>query len=367
MKETKRRVYKMKIGVLGAGAGGLALAYETAAKGNEVILSDLPSFLENVEAVIREGGIYNEEQSGTSFVKVSAVTKICDVLEKSEIVFVVTPAFGTKPMAEACRPYLKKGQIYIICPGSGGGALEFKKNLGIDLLDPSVIVGETHTLPYAARIRQPGTVSIFHYVDVLILTALPSEKTDELAVTAKKIWGNKIKTGKNVLETVLIDGNPVIHPPISLLNAALIERTKGNFQFYAEGITDSVADLMQAVDEERLSIAAALGLDIPSEPQMSCNEGYISPDKINYREGYKLSEGFSGIMAQDRLEHRFFTEDVGYVMIFWSTLGRLIGVETPTIDAIITLTSKILGRDFRKMGLRTVDSLGITRELISEI
>ncbi len=40
----------------------------------------------------------------------------------------------------------------------------------------------------------------------------------------------------NVLQTSLQNGNPVIHPAIALLNAALIERTGGDFFFYEDGV-----------------------------------------------------------------------------------------------------------------------------------
>ncbi len=37
---------------------------------------------------------------------------------------------------------------------------------------------------------------------------------------------------RNVLQTSLQNGNPIIHPAITLLNAARIERTGGDFLFY---------------------------------------------------------------------------------------------------------------------------------------
>lgn len=358
----------MKFGILGSGAGGQALAFELADKGFAAIITDLPGFTTHLEAIRKNNGVTRKQGEEVTIRPVRVSTDIKEVLEESDIVFVVTPAFGTKPFAAACRPYIRQEQHFIICPGSGGGALEFKKELGLDLFDEDIIVAETHTLPYAARVLEPGTIRIKLFVKQLILTALPSKKAEVIAEVARKIWGSeKIKVGKSVLETALIDGNPVIHPPVTILNAALIQRTKGDFLFYHEGITDAAADLMQAVDEERLALAKALGFDLLSEPQMSYNEGYIDADKVNYRDGYNKSKGFGITKAPDSLENRYLTEDVGYVMVFWSTLGDLLDVETPTIDAIITITSKMLGRDFRRIGARTAVTLGLTKENIYEI
>jgi hypothetical protein len=61
-------------------------------------------------------------------------------------------------------------------------------------------------------------------------------------------------TAKNILQTSLQNGNSVIHPTITLLNAALIERTGGDFFFYEEGVTPAVGRLIKAVDEERIAI-----------------------------------------------------------------------------------------------------------------
>jgi hypothetical protein len=43
-----------------------------------------------------------------------------------------------------------------------------------------------------------------------------------------------MEAAKNVIQTSLQNANPVIHPAVSLANAARIERT-GNFLFYEEG------------------------------------------------------------------------------------------------------------------------------------
>ena len=44
-------------------------------------------------------------------------------------------------------------------------------------------------------------------------------------------------------------------------------------------------------------------------------------------------------------------------LVLWSDLGRVCGVPTPNIDAVITLGGSLLQVDFRKIGL-TLDKLG---------
>ena len=50
----------MKITVLGAGAGGTAVAFDCASHGHEVRLFDFPDFPDNVTKIAEQGGIEAE-------------------------------------------------------------------------------------------------------------------------------------------------------------------------------------------------------------------------------------------------------------------------------------------------------------------
>jgi opine dehydrogenase len=51
-------------------------------------------------------------------------------------------------------------------------------------------------------------------------------------------------------------------------------------------------------------------------------------------------------------------EDVGYGLVPFSAFGRLAGISTPTIDALVTLAVYAVGRDFWKSGL-TLEKMGL--------
>ena len=57
------------------------------------------------------------------------------------------------------------------------------------------------------------------------------------------------------------------------------------------------------------------------------------------------------------LEARHLTEDIPYGLVTYESLGKMLGVDTPVISAIITMAEGLLDRDFRAMG-RTVEALG---------
>jgi opine dehydrogenase len=122
-------------------------------------------------------------------------------------------------------------------------------------------------------------------------------------------------------------------------------------------VTRSVGRVMEAVDNERLAIAAALGLKLLAEPDIGVMQGYMTDS--NYSTGYSRAPCFRGIKAPATIDSRYLTEDVGYSLVFFTDLARRLGVPTPTMDAIIDITSVVLARDLRADGARTMSSLGL--------
>jgi opine dehydrogenase len=55
---------------------------------------------------------------------------------------------------------------------------------------------------------------------------------------------------------------------------------------------------------------------------------------------------------------RYINEDLPFGLRPWSSIGRLWGIPTPTIDAVIQIASTMLGTDYFTRGI-TVDDLGI--------
>jgi opine dehydrogenase len=133
-------------------------------------------------------------------------------------------------------------------------------------------------------------------------------------------------------------------------------------------VTESVGRLIEAVDEERQAIAAALGVTILSDPALGVRQGYMREE--NYSTGYSAAPGFEGIGAQSQLDHRYLTEDVGYSLVFLTDLAARLDVPTPVMDALITTASVVLARDFRSEAKRTVITLGLdglSREQLSAL
>ena len=356
----------MKVAVLGAGGGGLAVAYEWASNGHQVSLYAQRAHDHHLAPVRERGGIQAEGLL-EGYARLETVTSdIAEALDDVDVVFVVGPAYATEPFAADTRGHLRPGMTVVVCPGSCVGSLAFKRAAGLDLHDESIVVGETSTLPYAARASMHASVQIFHRLEAgFSAAAAPRSGTPRLLEVLRQVYPHT-EAASGVFQTTLQNGNPVIHPAVTLLNAALIERTGGDFMFYEEGVTDAVGRFIEAVDVERLSIARALGVAILSEPEIGVRQGYMT--ESNYTTGYSTAPGFRGIKAQGELDNRYLTEDVGYSMVFLTDLARQLSVPTPTMDAVIRIASIVAGEDFAVQRARTMEGMGLsglTREQLA--
>lgn len=355
----------MKISVLGSGNGGCAVAFDFAQAGHEVSIFDFESFPSNINAIRKNGGIYSEGQL-QGFQKVSyAGFDIQRAIKDAELIMVVGPAYSTKAFGEACRPFLKKEQAVVVCPGSCAGSLVFKNALGVDELDERYIIAETSTLPYAVRLTEPGKIHVFLKLkDAVLISALPSKHTTHVKGMISSVYSYMIPAS-SVLQTSLQNANPIIHPSVTLLNAGLIERTKGDFFFYEDGVTEGVGRLIEALDKERIAIGKALGFEIIPDPELGMRQGYMQ--EATYHKGYSEAEGFRGIKAQSSLDYRYINEDVGYGLVFMAELGKQLGVSTRVADAVIAIASAVMGRDYRGEKARTMESLGLGNYTLEEL
>ncbi|MEO1202481.1 MAG: NAD/NADP octopine/nopaline dehydrogenase family protein [Pseudomonadota bacterium] len=355
----------MKIAVLGAGAGGTAMAFDCAAHGHEVRLFDFEQFPENIAAVAAQGGVHSDGDLEGFAEIASAGHDVDSAIDGAELVYVVGPAYSTEPFGEAVNGKLVAGQTVVVSPSSCGGALAFKKAAGLAVDDHSICVAETSTLHYAVRLTEPGKLRVFLKLKAgNLLAALPANRTDDVLAMIADVYPG-MEPARSVLQTSLQNANPIIHPAVTLANAARIDGDGGNFLFYEQGVSDATGRLIEALDKERIAIGAAMDLEILPDPVMGMRQGYMLAD--DYGEAYRKAPGFLGISAQPQLDHRYLNEDVGYGLVFMSALGQQLGVATPNIDAMIRLTSVLMARPYANEARRTPETLGIADKTPAEL
>ena len=169
----------------------------------------------------------------------------------------------------------------------------------------------------------------------------------------------------SVLEAGLNNANPVIHPPITILNAARIENEGDSTFFYKDGVSPTVADLIQKLDEERMALLKALGYEAQADPVTSVQQGYAR--STDYYECYKNGPGYSGFRNPNTLDNRYIHEDVGMGLVMFCSLGKFLQIPTPTCQAIVHMGEAISGINYSAESKRTLQKLGLKGLSVEEL
>ena len=351
----------LKFCVLGAGHGGLAMAGHLAIKGFKVNLYNRGR--KRIRPVIQRKGIKVEgEIKGIGKIELAS-TNIKECIKGTDVLMVVVPATGHRFIAETCAPYIKENQLVILNPGRTGGALEFFNTFKEKDLKRFPFIAEAQTFLYASRALGPAHARIFSIKNSVPLATLPAYWIPGILKVINRAFPQFIP-GDNIFKTSFENIGAVFHPALTILNAGWIETTYGDFEYYIQGASISVAQVLEKLDKERLEVAAALGIKVMSAKAWLYT-AYSATGK-DLHEAIQDNPGYLGIKAPDRLHHRYVDEDVPMSLIPLASIGDMLKVETPTIKSIIRLASIMRGIDFWEIG-RTVEKLGIKGMSIKEI
>lgn len=355
---------KRRYTVVGAGHGGKAMAAHLALMGLPVTLYNRTA--RNVAVIKTRGGIELRSYEGGpyGFAELAMVTSdMEEALKEAQIVMVVVPSSAHADIARKAAPYLHDGQIVLLNPGRTGGAMEFTKVLSDQGCQADVTVAEAETFIYASRSEGPAEARIFRMKDAVPVAALPANRTDMVLEALKSAYPQFIN-GVNVLHTGLNNMGAVFHPALILLNAARIESTKGEFQFYIDGVTPSVGLVLEVLDRERVTVAAALG--IRAQTALEWLRMAYDATGANLAEAILNQPGYRGIMAPRTLRHRYLFEDVPMSLVPIVAFAQRYGVSVRGMESIIRLACFVHRTDYWRRG-RSLGKLGIEQWSVSEL
>jgi opine dehydrogenase len=339
--------------ILGGGNTAFSVAAHLTLEGHRVALWEIPSFSASLGPVRESRVIHLLGAARTGPAKVHRVTTdIGEALAFSRLVLVVVPSYAHLPFVEACAPHLS-GHTVVLVPGNLG-TLEWARVLrerGVE----GVTLAEVDTAPYVCRKTAPDTATIWGVVTGLGLGVLPSSRTSEVRERLDPLFPGVV-IYPSVVACGLAAMNPVVHPAGVLMNAGRVEHSKGEFYFYEEGVTPGVVKVITRVDDERRAVARALGYDLIDAAEAYYRAGF-SP-RGDLWAAINGSRMLTQLRAPGVLGNRWLTEDIPYGIASWASLGAHYGVATPTLDALVTIGSIVMGSD-GKADARDVRRLGV--------
>lgn len=350
----------LQYAVIGAGNGGKLLASLIASKGHPVALMD------------RDPAVVREIQSwGGSIQVVGRVecqgqiplvtTDLARAVSGAEIIMVVTTADSHYDLACQMAEYVEDGQVIVLNPGQTGGLMEFYNTLR-SRSGKEIVVGTVQDLIYGCRMKEPGVVNCIAAKKVMDFITYPVGETDRVAQLLAGIFP-QLRPAKSILAIDFDNMSAMIHPAPTLVNAGRTECGE-IFSYYAEGITPSVARLLEAMDAERVAVGAAYGVKVTSLMEWQAAAYDVTGE--NLYQVFQNNPYYRAAKSEKTIDNRYVTEDVPCGLVPLCEYGRAAGVPTPAMDAVISLANAMMGKDYRASG-RTLEKLGLAGRSVDEI
>jgi opine dehydrogenase len=353
---------ELVVAIVGTGIGGTEMAGYLGLQGTRVRVHDIRK--EAVDGIRDCGGL---EVSGiaTGFAPVErATTDLAEAVDGATLIAVTTVNNDHQAVAQQLATVLRDGQVVALIPGYVGGSFEFRRALAAAGCRAAIKLGEMDNFPFTGAVLGPAAVRVASLKRQLQVAALPAADGGAVLSLVKRALP-PATLARNVLHTGLATMNPVLHVPGMLGNQGRLDAAE-RFQFYEAGITPSVARVVEALDAERVAVARAFGVEVPTV------RGWLARTYgLEGSELYPLiqrlhHEIFKDSPAPGALDARYVTEDVPYGLVPIAELGRLAGVPTPVAHALTVLASAALGRDFVREG-RTLARMGLEGRALTTI
>ena len=327
----------MKITIVGGGNIGTLFAVHCAEKGNDVtVYTSQPNEFSNELEIVDEIG--NITHKGI-------IKKATDdpslAFPETDIIFVTYPSMLMDIAAETIFKYSRKDVMIGIIPGSGGCECAFRKCIERG----SVVFGLVRVPAIARLVKKGKSVRSVGYKKELHISSIPIGHVNTCTNIIESIFDIPCRVIPNYLNLTMTPSNPVLH-------TSRLYTLFGNYHdgkryqsvplFYEEWSNYSseilflcdkeVQDICKALDEYDLSYVISLPVYYESPTREAMTKKIRS---IPAFKGIKTPTKEVGGMYIPDLDSRYFVADFDYGLNCIQQIGRIAGVQTPTIDNIM--------------------------------
>ena len=265
--------------------------------------------------------------------------------KSADVIFLAVAAYHQKLVIEQLVPFLEDRHT-VLCVGAnlGGGALylskklfEAGKNTKVAVMNGPMIAGrrtsdtECGTAPFRSSV---------------LLTGLPYTDTEAIIATLEALYGERYRkpASGNALEVALGALNGVVHAAKALTNITRIEEGLPWCDY--RYTTESVSNLTEALDVDRVAVAKGLGFDLVGavrhfDPSGKARTVQEAMQPVTYQRTFK-----PGPVSIDT---RYIEEELPYSLYVVEVLGQKVGVPTPMITSIIDIFNATRGKDYRTL------------------
>jgi len=350
-----------RVTILGCGEEGRLLAAMCLAQNRQVTV--FSAYGAELNALRSAGGITTRGNGpvGTFQVDLANAPSIHTTAEldsavaSAELIFLTGPVHKHRTYAMVLADHLRDGQTLVICPARTFAALETATLLKVNGCSADIAIAEVQHLPY--WIKSEGSSLMLSAAGPAAGAAIASEN-HAVAAGLKDILPNlapasnalhsSFADGSGIVESVglIFGGSPLTHVSENLPPGA--EPLSGHEGFHSLLASPHCRSLASAAFEERRQIARRFGVrNLPEDD-----------DWIRVCAGCDDEPRFAP--KTDEVAALLRSAVAGSLIPLQSA-GRLVDVQTPVTDSLVTLAGSLLGRDIGAAG-RRLESWGIVAD-----
>ncbi len=323
----------MRLSILGAGAVGPGSAALAASRGHAVtIWSPSGQGAEGLEEFTAEGVL-----EGRFAIRIAPSLE--DALAQAQAVLLAVPAYAFATLLPRIAGALPLGTPLLIAPAASLAPLVLEAAMAHR--GPRAPIGAMATTPLGGRRIAPDRVRVAMIRSALEIAAIPAAAAPSMAALAHELFGNRYIAAPDALQVALINANPIIHAALALTNLTRIEYQEAWPQYGM--MTEGACRLMQCLDAERTTLAAAWGHGIPSVATALHRANQV-PEGPLHAMAQAIAQGRGAVLGPTDLASRYITEDVPYGLTFYLALAAARGVAMPVTRSVVTALEACCGQ-----------------------
>lgn len=341
----------MRVTVVGAGHGGQALAGYMAIEGAQVTLYNRTK---SVISALKEKGVIEIQGIISHCAKnINFTSELEEAINGAEIIMICIPSNFHIELAKKMAPFLVKGQIVVLNPGRTMGAYLFAQTINAD--EKGILVAETDTFILTARKITDGISKIFSLKKQVFVACCNQEDTICVYEKLKSLFP-MLKNSTSVIQTSLSNIGVIFHPLPALLNIGRIECDE-DFLHYKEGISPTIAGLLEKLDDERVDLSKRLGYPVLSAKEW-IKTVYGSEGKTLY-DAIQNTNAYNEVIAPREISTRYIFEDITTGIVPMYCMMKHLGGKCDLMELTIRLANELFDYDFITKGRN--DILGFIR------
>lgn len=338
---THREATDMRICILGTGPVGLGCAALLRANGHDAVLwSPRRPVADGARQRVETFGLL---ESCGDFPVMSGTEGLARALHGADAAILCLRANGFRSVIDQLAATLDRPLPVIVSSDLSLAGLYLSRKLA-EAGHPAPVVVWSTTLT-GGPIRE-GRVHVRLRRGRIDMSAIPAAFGAQGLTLCTALFGEIFAPVAEPLAITLSNLNPPIHMANCLLNFTRIEL--GEVWQNFGGITPGVGRLIEALDRERLAVAARFGL-CPRTVEEHYRKSFPGlPQDATVHEMAQIVEGQrrGSSPGPATLATRFITEDLPFGILPVIRLARMAGVEVPAHTAGLTLIGLACGEDF---------------------